>query len=150
MVFTHCACKGRLFFWRKNRTMQNKKEPILFEKECYRIIGLCMKVHSKMGRAYKEVVYKDALEIEFKRNNIPYEREKKFKVFYDGIQLRRQFIADFVVYGSIILEIKSRSALTDDCISQTLNYVKVANLQLGLVITFGAPSLLFKRVILTA
>ncbi|PZR29399.1 MAG: GxxExxY protein [Citrobacter freundii] len=129
--------------------MKSTKESLIFEKECYKIIGLCMKVHSKMGRGYKEIVYKDALEIEFKRNNIPYEREKKFKVFYDGIQLKRQFIADFIVYGSIILEIKSMSTLTDDCIFQTLNYIKVATLQLGLVITFGAPGLLFKRVIST-
>jgi|GEM_PF-4691026 len=65
-----------------------------------------------------------------------------------AIKLKRKFIADFVVFGSIIPEIKAMSFLNDASIYQTLNYTKIAGVQLGLLITFGAPSLLFKRVIL--
>ncbi len=54
-------------------------EDLLFKEECYQIIGLSMKVHSTLGKGFKEIVYKDALEIEFKKNLIPYEREKPFK-----------------------------------------------------------------------
>lgn len=127
--------------------MSLNNEELLFKEECYKIIGLCMKVHRTLSRAYKEIIYKDALEIEFKRNNIPYEREKRFDVYYDGIKLKRKFIADFVVFGTIILEIKAMSVLNDDSICQTLNYIKIAGFRLGLLITFGAPCLLFKRVI---
>ena len=51
-------------------------QDLLFKEECFQIVGLSMKVHSKLGRGFKEVVYKDALEIEFINNKISYEREK--------------------------------------------------------------------------
>jgi GxxExxY protein len=130
--------------------MKTASEELLFKDECYKIIGLCMKVHTKLGRGYKEIIYKDALEIELKRNNIPYEREKKFKVFYDGIELKRKFIADFVVFEKIILEIKAMSSITDSSVYQTLNYIKVAGLQLALLFAFGSTSLLHRRVICTS
>ncbi|MET0466489.1 MAG: GxxExxY protein [Chitinophagaceae bacterium] len=127
--------------------MKKLHNDLLLKEECYQIIGLCMKVHRKFKRGYQEVLYKDALEIEFKRHNIPYEREKRYPVFYDGIELRRKFVADFVVFGLIILEVKAMATLSYEAMAQTLNYVNVAGLQLGLLIAFGAPSLLFKRII---
>ena len=60
-------------------------EDLVFKDECYRIVGLCMKVHSKLGKGFKEIVYKDALEIEFIRNEIPYQREKPFKIQYENV-----------------------------------------------------------------
>jgi GxxExxY protein len=82
-------------------------EYLLFKDECYKIIGLSMKVHSTLGKGFKEVVYKDALEIEFRKSSILYEREKPFKIIYDDTVLRHEFNADFFVYDSIILEIKA-------------------------------------------
>ena len=71
-------------------------DDLLFKEECYKIIGLSMKVHTKLGKGFKEVVYKDALEVEFKKNAILYEREKPFNIQYDDVILKHRFDADFL------------------------------------------------------
>jgi|SRR6266498_3318010 len=81
--------------------MQNSKviiEDLLFKEECYKIIGICMKIHTTLGKGFKEVIYKDAMEIEFKNADIPYEREKQFNIQYEGIMLPHRFDADFLVF----------------------------------------------------
>ena len=78
---------------------------LIFKDECYQIVGLCMKVHSRLGSGFKEVVYKDALFLELRAAGIPFEREKPFSILYDGITLQHTFNADFLVFNRIILEI---------------------------------------------
>jgi len=108
-----------------------------------------MKVHSKLGKGFKEVVYKDALEIEFKNNQIPYERGKPFAIEYEGIILAHRFDADFFVYNSIIVEVKAAVQFHYDNFKQTLNYLKASQVKLGILINFGEDKLNFKRVICT-
>ena len=122
-------------------------EDLLFKDECYRIVGLCMKVHSKLGKGFKEIVYKDALEIEFIRNEIPYQREKPFKIQYEDVVLRLEFTADFFVFNSIILEIKATFQFHPDNFKQTLNYLKASQVKLGVLINFGEDQLKFKRIV---
>lgn len=123
---------------------------MLMAEECYKIIGVCMKVHSILGAGFNEVIYKDALEMEFLKNNFVFEREKAFKVEYDGVVLKRRFYADFVLNNSIILEAKSNSQFFSHDFAQTLNYLKVAKIELGLLVNFGNASLQYKRVICSA
>jgi GxxExxY protein len=124
-------------------------QDLLFKEECFQIVGLSMKVHSKLGRGFKEVVYKDALEIEFINNKISYEREKPFKIEYENEILRHRFDADFFVFNSIILEIKAAQQFHSDNFKQTLNYLKASQVKLGILINFGEAKLNFKRVICT-
>ena len=86
--------------------MNDNSEYYYKKDENYTIVGLCMEVHRILGPGLLEIIYKDALEIELRKNNIPFEREKEFVIVYKGIQLPHKFYADFVVYGDIILEIK--------------------------------------------
>ena len=74
---------------------------IFLKEQSYKLMGLCMKVHRELGPGFKEVVYKDALELELQANNIPYVREQPYVVNYIGFPLRK-FNADFVVYGCIL------------------------------------------------
>jgi len=120
---------------------------IIFKEESYKIIGLCMKVHSILGPGFKEIVYKDALELEFIRNNIPYKREISFKIEYLNQILRHGFDADFLVYGSIILEAKSAVQFHYENYRETLNYLKASHVKLGLLVNFGEPSLKFRRIL---
>lgn len=108
-----------------------------------------MKVHSRLGMGFKEVVYKDALEIEFLRNRIPYKREKAFKIQYEDVLLRHEFNADFFVYDSIILEIKATSTMRPENFRQTLNYIKASDVKLGILVNFGQGRLSFQRVVCT-
>lgn len=66
-------------------------QELLYKEECFTIVGLCMKVHRKLGTGFKEAIYKDALEIELKNSRIPYDREKTFKVEYEDVILRHTF-----------------------------------------------------------
>lgn len=121
---------------------------ILFKSESYKIIGACFEVHKALGHGFNEVVYKDAMELEFGKIGVSFKREQPYDVYYKGEKLKHFFVADFVVFENIILEIKACSAIGEPHLKQTLNYLKASNLKLGIVINFGAPSLEHKRVII--
>ncbi len=108
-----------------------------------------MKVHILLGKGFKEIVYKDALEIEFKKNSIPYEREKSFRIQYEGHILKHYFCADFMLFDSIILELKAAYQFHFDNFKQTLNYLKVSQVKLGILVNFGEDKLNFKRIVCT-
>jgi GxxExxY protein len=108
-----------------------------------------MKVHFKLGKGFKEIVYKDALEIELKSFNIPYVREKTFNIEYGNVILPHKFTADYFVFDEIILEIKASSQIHSDVFRQTLNYLKASQIKLGIIINFGNDKLEFQRVICT-
>lgn len=118
------------------------------QEENYNIVGLCMEVHRILGSGLLEIVYKDALEIEFRKNNIPFEREKEFLIDYKGIILPHKFYADFIVYDKIILEIKSVKEIGNEHIAQTLNYMRLADSQLGIIVNFQNKSLTHKRLVI--
>lgn len=125
-------------------------EEFPFQEETYRIIGKCMEVHKYFGgKGFSEVVYKDALEHEFKIASIFYEREKKYEISYKGIILPHYYFADFVVFGNVMLEVKSQREIIDEHHQQTLNYLAVSKLKIGLIVNFGEESLKFKRLILS-
>jgi GxxExxY protein len=116
--------------------------------EYYKIIGLCMEVHRVLGGGLLEAVYKEALEIEFKENKIPYEREKEFIINYKNHQLSKKFYADFVVYHEVILEVKATKIIVDSDIAQTLNYLAITKNKLGIIANFSLNSLQQKRLVL--
>ena len=120
---------------------------IIYKEESYKIVGSCFEVHKALGHGFNEIVYKDALEVELKKSNIPFYREKPFTIHYKDQKLKHFFVADFVVYNSIILEIKTGTYIGEPYIKQTVNYLKASGLKLGLVINFGSPSLKFQRVL---
>jgi len=120
---------------------------ILLKEESYLIIGACMDVHNELGHGFKEIIYKDALEIEFQTLGIPYIREKRFKISYKGKILPRRYPSDFVVFDSIILEVKAKPMIINDFVLQIRNYLKASRIQLGIIANFGEKSFTFKRVI---
>lgn len=120
---------------------------MLFKDESYSIIGICMNVHNELGHGFSEIVYKDALESEFLENEIQFEREKEFRVYYKSKLLKHKFYADFVLIDKIIIEIKCVKYLTEEHISQAINYLKVSNNRLALVINFGRGKLEYRRII---
>jgi len=122
-------------------------EKILFKEESFKIIGICMKIHSTMGKGFLESVYSEILEKEFITNKIPYEREMKLELFYEATKLNKYFKADFVCYDDIILEIKSVQFLNNVFKKQLYNYLKATNKKLGILINFGEDSLTYKRII---
>ena len=123
------------------------EEKIIYKDESFKIIGICMNIHSIMGHGFLEAVYAEVLEKEFIKNNIPYQREVKLDLFFNGEKLSKKYKADFVCFDEIILEIKSTSFLHENFTKQTINYLKATNKKLGLLINFGEKSLKHKRII---
>lgn len=121
---------------------------LIMKDESYQIIGLCMEVHNNLGAGFLEIVYKDALELEFRKAGIPYQREKTYEVNYKGTVLPHKFYADFVVFDEIILEIKGVAGITDEFIAQSINYLKVSKNSLALLVNFGEVRLNYKRIVL--
>lgn len=113
---------------------------LLYENESYAIRGAAMKVYEILGHGFVEPVYQEALEIEFRRRNIPYKREVEIEIYYDGVLLEKKFRADFVCYDSIIVELKAVSELDEGNLLQLSNYLKATHLRLGLLINFGNMS----------
>jgi GxxExxY protein len=120
---------------------------ILYKEESYKLIGVCMDVHRTLGMGFKEAVYKDALEVEFRNEQIPFIREKQFKIDYKGIVLPHRYYVDFIVFDGIILEVKSVSAILDSFVAQTINYLKASELKLGIIANFGEKSFTYKRLV---
>ena len=128
--------------------MEYISENFYKKEENYTIVGLCMEVHRILGPGLLEIVYKDALEIEFRNNNIPFEREKEFFIEYKGVILPHKFYADFIIYDEIILEVKSTKEISNEHIAQTINYMKLAESQIGIIANFQNKSLVHKRLVL--
>jgi GxxExxY protein len=123
---------------------------ILFKEESYAIVGACIKVHTELGAGFLEAVYQEALEKEFAKRNIPFQRQPKLSLFFDGEKLKKFYIADFLCYNSIVLEIKAIPALNDSNVRQLQNSLKASKQKLGILINFGSQSLVYKRVINTS
>ena len=123
-------------------------EEFYLKEETFKIIGICMEVHKILGKGHSEIIYGDALEYEFIKNEIPFEREKKYNITYKDIVLPHHYFSDFVIFEEIILEIKAIQALSSSEIKQTLNYLAASKNKIGLLINFGEDSLKYKRIIL--
>ena len=129
------------------RKEKGMREPI-FKEESFRIIGHCMEVHRELGKGHDEVIYKDALEYEFRQVQVLFAREKQFLIQYKTIILPHKYFADFVVFDKILLEAKAVEQLTDAHVKQVLNYLAASKLKLGLLVNFGEDSLTWKRIVL--
>ena len=118
---------------------------IIYPSESYKIIGCMMSVHRELGCGFLEKVYQEALEQEFIAEGIPYQREVNLKINYKGVPLQQDYIADFVCYGKIIVELKAISKLSDVEKAQVINYLKATGYELGILANFGETSLKTER-----
>jgi len=123
-------------------------QELYFKREIFDIVGRCMEIHRVLGHGFLEIVYKDAIQYEFQKRKIDFEREKEYSITYKTTVLVHRFYADFVVFGNIILEIKSaENGLCTEFTSRVINYLKVSGCKVGLLVNFGRSSLEFKRLV---
>jgi GxxExxY protein len=111
---------------------------LIFKEEVYAIIGAAMEVYNTLGPGFAEPVYQEAFGIELNQRKIPVKPQQEMVIFYKEIRLQKFYIADFIAYDKIIIEIKAAEQLTTRDEAQLLNYLKATSHPLGLLINFGA------------
>lgn len=104
-----------------------------------------MTVSNTLGCGFLEAVYQEAMEIELKESCVPFEAQKRIQIQYKDRTLQKEYVADFLCYDRIIVEIKSIKKITELEEAQLLNYLNATKLPLGLIVNFGAPQLEWKR-----
>ncbi|UDF03615.1 GxxExxY protein [Asticcacaulis sp. AND118] len=122
---------------------------ILFKNESYAIQGAIFEVNKEMGAGFLEAVYQECLTHEFRIRGIPHVAQKSLNLSYKGFALDQIYLADFVCYDSIIIELKVTQSLADIHRAQLMNYLKATGLKLGLLVNFGThPKAQIERIVL--
>ena len=114
------------------------------------VIGAALEVHRERGEGFLEAVYQDGLAVELASLKVPFEREKLLQVRYKGGLLPSCYKADFICFGSVLVECKAIAQIGNPEIAQTLNYLKVTGLKRALVINFAPSSLEYRRLVLNS
>ncbi len=122
---------------------------IRHEEKTYNILGACFRVYKNIGCGFLEAVYQECMEIEFDTRKIPFTSQPSLNIIYRGKKLRQFYQPDFIVYDTVILEIKAISNLADEHQAQLLNYLHASQLEVGLLVNFGHhPKVEYKRMVL--
>lgn len=122
------------------------KNEYKYSNETSKIIGCAMKVHSALGNGFQEVIYQRALAIEMADNNLSFSREHEMPIYYKEQHIGTRRV-DFLVEENISVELKALTKLEDVHLAQAINYLEAYDLEVGLLINFGAKSLEFKRLV---
>lgn len=121
-------------------------DKVLYPELSYKIIGLAMNVHKTLGCGFLEKVYENALMVLLRKEKIIAQQQVPIKVYFEG-EIVGEYIADLLVDGKIILELKAVDKLTNVHRAQVINYLKATNIHLALLLNFGARSLEHERVL---
>ncbi|MEW6520092.1 MAG: GxxExxY protein [Thermodesulfobacteriota bacterium] len=111
---------------------------LIYEEETFAIRGAVFEVYKEMGCGFLEAVYQECLEKEFIRQGIPFVTQQELTLAYKGEQLRQIYKPDFLAYDKIIVELKAVKDIAAEHKAQILNYLKAANMKLGLLVNFGS------------
>ena len=120
----------------------------LYQEESAAIIGAAVEMHKELKLGFAEAVYQEGLEMEFKRQNIPFASQYPLSLYYKGELMQTKYYADFLCFNKIIVEIKAVDTLLPEHEAQLLNYLRVSRLHVGLLINFKKPKIEVKRFVI--
>ena len=124
----------------------NKLVKTEYDAITYKVIGMAMEVHSRLGPGLREEHYQKAMEKMLSSSGLNYEPQRQIEVYF-GKRLIGVLFIDLLVEGSVVVELKALSHLvTNDEIAQVITYLKAENAQIGLLINFGRKYLGYKRI----
>ena len=132
-----------------NANRRECREDFLLKDEVYRIVGAAMEVSNTLGCGFLEAVYQEVLGIEFSDADIPFEAQKRIVITYKDKVLSKEYIADFVCFDRIIVEVKAIKKITEVEEAQIINYLRASKLPVGLIINFGGTKMEWKRYVNT-
>lgn len=121
----------------------------LYQQEGYDFMAAVFDVHNEMGHGFLEEVYHESLELELTQRGIAYVSKPKLALFYKGQLLKKQYEADLIVIGEIVVELKAVKALLPEHEAQLINYLRATGKRVGYLVNFGSfPKLEWKRFVL--
>ena len=122
----------------------------MFKEEGYQLMGAAFEVYNELGYGMAEEIYQQSLEIELTLRQIPFVTKHELEVFYKDHKLATHYKPDLLVFGGIVVELKSTSDLANEHEAQLFNYMRVARHAVGYLINFGHKGeLQWKRFILS-
>jgi GxxExxY protein len=110
---------------------------LVHERETYEILGACFEVYKEKGCGFLEGVFQESLGIEFELRAIPAKAQVPIGLDYKGRPLSHRYVADFICYDKVIVELKAVSNLCDEHRAQMQNYLHATKLRVGLLVNFG-------------
>ncbi|WP_333877387.1 GxxExxY protein [Methylobacter sp.] len=138
-------------FIQENNSRQERmgRWEVWSRNECNQIQRAVFDVYRQMGCGLMEAVYQECLEKELLKRGIPFVARQEFKLFYKNEALLQTYVADFICYESIVVEIKALSTTTGAHKTQVLNYLEITGMRVGLLINFGScPKATIERIVL--
>ena|SRR6266496_5406143 len=122
----------------------------MLQEEGYKLMGAAFEVYNEQGYGLAEEIYQESLEIELDLRQIPRQSKQELTTFYKNRPLKKRYVPDLVVYGSIVIELKAVCELLPEHEAQVFNYMRIARISVGYLINFGHKDTLeWKRFILT-
>ena len=119
---------------------------LIYPELSYTVMGLLFKIHNKLGSFYQEKCYQKAIEMELKRADINFEKEKIVDIVYNQNTIGKYFL-DFVIENKIVLEVKTDEFFRKKYLEQVLTYLNSTNLKLAIIVNFKKPKLFYKRIV---
>jgi GxxExxY protein len=122
---------------------------LIFKEEVYRIVGAAIEVYNELGAGFLESVYQEAMEMELMDRKIPFQPLVPLRIKYKDRVLQKQFVADLICFGAVLVELKAIDRISKREEAQALNYLKATGIRVAVIINFGDPTELdWKRVVL--
>jgi GxxExxY protein len=128
--------------------MNSNETTVLHKELSFEIVGAAMDVLNALGHGLNEKVYENALVVELKSRGIKLDQQKRFKVIYKNVVVG-EYVPDLLVDGQVIVDTKVVEAVSDAELGQVMNYLRIAKLQLGIILNFRRPKLESRRVVLS-
>ncbi len=112
---------------------------LILKEEVYAVVGAAIEVYNHLGTGFLEAVYQEAMEIELALRGIPFESQKKLRLYYKEHLLKKEYAPDFLCYQQLVVELKALEKLSGNDDAQILNYLKATRMKVGLLLNFGSP-----------
>ena len=130
-----------------DKTPTTENTALLHGDMTYRVIGLAMEVHSKLGAGFLEKVYESAFMVAFRREGIRAEQQVPIKIHFENVVVG-DYVTDILIEDKLILELKAVNKISAIHRAQVINYLKATGIRLALILNFNAPKLQHERFVL--